>query len=111
LTGERLLAGTAAAKASFVPPLPHGADGFFKDRLLAAGTGVGVPLHEALVAHWFSALNIEGGIQDLLIAVVAQEVLRVPRLAQGGDHTLGDGLLALVTHNALSHFGFSIGNC
>lgn len=48
LIGQGLLAGTAAAEASFVPALTHGTDGPLKDRLLASGTGVGVALHEAL---------------------------------------------------------------
>jgi len=48
LIGQRLLAGSAATEAFLVPTLAHGADGPLEDGLLAAGTGGGVPLHEAL---------------------------------------------------------------
>lgn len=103
LIGQGLLASSAAAEASFVPALAHGADGPLKDRLLASGTGVGVALHEALGAHRLPVLDVEGGVLDLLLAVAAEEVFRMPGLAKGGDHPLGDGLIALVAHNVLRH--------
>jgi len=111
LIGQRLLAGSAATEAFLVPTLAHGADGPLEDGLLAAGTGGGVPLHEALVAHRLSALDVEGGVHDLFFAVAAQEVLRMPRLPQRGDHSLGDGLFALVAHNVFGHLGYGIVIC
>lgn len=103
--GQRLLAGAFAAEAILVPGHAPGGDGSLEDWLLAAGAGVSVALLVALGAHRLAVLDVKGGIVDLLLAVAAQEVLRMPGLAQRGDHALGDGPLALVAHDFFRHLG------
>lgn len=94
---QRLLAGAVAHEALLVPRLPHGLYGALQDGLLASEARVRVVLHEAVGADGLVRLDVEGGLRDGPLAVLAGEVLRVPGLAQRRDDALLDDLIALVT--------------
>lgn len=89
-----------------MPVGAKGQDGTLQDGLLAAGTGACVALLEAFAADRFAIMYVKGRIRDLLIAMEAQEMLRMPGFAKGSDNALGDGLLALVAYVVLllAHF-------
>lgn len=103
---QRFLAGTITDKAGLVPIGAQGTDGTLQNGLFAAGTGACVALHETFAANRFTILDIKGRVLDLLLAMAAQEMLRMPGLAKGSDYALGDGLIALVAYVVLllAHF-------
>lgn len=56
-----------------------------------------VILHKTIRADWLSILDIEGGLGDGLVAILAGKVLRMPGLPQSRDDALLYDLIALVT--------------
>jgi len=74
---------------------------YLQDGLLAAEAGARVVLHEAVGADGLVRLDVEGGLRDGPVAVLAGEVLRMPGHPQGRDDALLDDLIALVTDGRL----------
>lgn len=108
-----LLASAVAHKAALVPILAHSANGALQDGLLAGGASARIAFNKAIAAHGLTILNIECGVFDLLVAVAAQEMLRMPSLAQRGDYAFCDRLIALVADDALlllAHLGCDSGD-
>lgn len=98
---QGLLAGAIAHKTALVPIFAHSAYGALQDGLLAGGTGARIAFDKAIAAHGLTVLYIKGGILDLFVAMAAQEMLRMPGLAQSRYNALCDRLIALVANDIL----------
>lgn len=64
-------------------------------------TDARVVRHEAGGADGLTLIDVEGGLGDGTLAVLADEVLRMPGLAQSSNDAQLDDLIALVTDGRL----------
>lgn len=102
---QLLHAGSAAQETFLMPRLTHGLDGALQNGTFAAVTDARVVRHEAGGADGLTLIDVEGGLGDGTLAVLADEVLRMPGLAQSGNDAQLDDLIALVTDGRLlRHF-------